>query len=151
MCAAHLCNTKLQNMQNNKVATVAGRGFILLSAFSFLSVSVMAFASPQAVMDLVQVKLTNTDAFSSIRGVYGGVGMALVITLLYLMVKSPTQGLALLSLIWGMYALSRIVTIFSEGALGAFGTQWLTIESLFFTIAVVLLWLVSRKATTQTA
>ena len=117
---------------------LAAKGFILLSALSLLSVSLMAFASPQAVMDLVQVKLGNTDAYSSIRGVYGGVGMTLVISLIYLMLKDVRKGLAFLMLLWGFYALSRILTIFTEGSLGAFGTQWLVIESVFFLIAATL-------------
>lgn len=126
---------------------LAAKGFILLSALSLLSVSLMAFASPQAVMDLVQVKLENTDAFSSIRGVYGGVGMTLVISLIYLMVKAPQKGLAFLSLLWGFYALSRTITIFMEGTLGDFGTQWLVIESVFFIIAATLL--VSTRKSVQ--
>ncbi len=117
---------------------LAAKGFILLSALSLLSVSLMAFASPQAVMDLVQVKLGNTDAYSSIRGVYGGVGMTLVISLVYLMLKDVRKGLGFLMLLWGFYALSRSITIFAEGSLGAFGTQWLVIESVFFLIAASL-------------
>lgn len=100
----------------------------------------MAFSDPQSVMDLVQVRLTNTDAFSSIRGVYGGVGMTLFISLLYLMVRNVPKGLAFLSLLWGFYALSRIVTVFTEGELGDFGRQWLLIESVFCLIALALLW-----------
>ncbi|KAA9331979.1 DUF4345 domain-containing protein [Adhaeribacter soli] len=122
-------------MKKQSTVMVAAKGFILLSALSLLSVSLMAFASPQAVMDLVQVKLGNTDAYSSIRGVYGGVGMTLVITLIYLMLKDARKGLAFLMLLWGFYALSRTITIFSEGALGEFGSQWLVIESVFFIIA----------------
>lgn len=122
------------------MAQRAAQGFILLSALALLSVSVMAFANPQSVMDLVQVRLTNTDAFSSIRGVYGGVGITLFISLIYLMLRDVPKGLALLALLWGFYALSRTVTVFAEGALGAFGRQWLLIESLFCLIALLLLW-----------
>lgn len=119
----------------------------MLSALSLLTVSLMAFASPQAVMDLVQVKLGNTDAFSSIRGVYGGVGMALVISLVYLAVKAPRKGLQFLMLLWGFYALSRTITIFAEGSLGGFGTQWLVIESIFFLLAATL-FMATRKSET---
>jgi hypothetical protein len=132
-------------MKTTKTIQLASQGVILLSACSFLSVSLMAFANPQSVMDLVQVQLTNTDAFSSIRGVYGGVGLALSISLLYLMLKDVPKGLALLSLLWGFYALSRIITLFTEGPLGAFGTQWLTIEASLF-LATVTLLLLNRKA-----
>ena len=58
-------------MKQKKSVLIASRVFILLSALSLLSVSLMAFANPQSVMDLVQVQLSNNDAFSSIRGVYG--------------------------------------------------------------------------------
>ena len=116
------------------------QGFILVSALALLSVSIMAFYNPQLVMDLVRVKLTNTDAFSSIRGVYGGVGLTLFISLIYLMMKDVPKGLAFLVLLWGSYALSRTVTVFIEGALGAFGQQWLQIESVFCLMALALLW-----------
>ena len=89
-------------------------------------------------MDLVHVQLNNTDAYSSIRGVYGGVGLTLFITIVYMMVKQVKEGLYFLSMLWGFYALSRIITIYTEGSLGAFGTRWLQTESLFFIIALVL-------------
>lgn len=126
-------------MNTKTIVKVASIGFILLSAFSLLSVSVMAFFSPQSVMDLVGVQLNNPDAFSSIRGVYGGVGLTLTISLIYLMVKDRRGGLAFLCLLWGLYAVSRIITIFAEGSLGAFGTQWLYTEITFFAVAAVLL------------
>ncbi|MCK8490313.1 DUF4345 domain-containing protein [Spirosoma sp. RP8] len=126
-------------MKKQALLNRISQGFILLSAIALLSVSVMAFSNPQSVMDLVRVQLTNTDAFSSIRGVYGGVGLTLFISLLYLMVNDTRKGLAFLSLLWGFYALSRTVTIFSEGALGDFGKQWLITESALCLVAVVLL------------
>lgn len=132
-------------MQTQTIFKRIAQGFILVSALALLSVSLMAFSNPQSVMSLVQVKLTNTDAFSSIRGVYGGVGLTLFISLLYLMVQDVQKGLLFLSLLWGFYALSRIITLFVEGPLGAFGRQWLIMETLFFIIALTLLW-VTRKA-----
>lgn len=127
-------------MKTSQILKRAAQGFILVSALALLSVSVMAFSNPQSVMDLVHVQLTNTDAYSSIRGVYGGVGLTIFITLLYLMVKDVTKGLAFLSLLWGFYALSRALTIFLEGALGAFGRQWIVTETVLFVLAVSLLW-----------
>lgn len=126
-------------MKTNKILNVASQGFILLSGVSLLSVSIMAFSDPQSVMDLVAVQLNNTDAFSSIRGVYGGVGLTLFISLLYLMRKDKQTGLAFLCLLWGFYALSRIITIFTEGALVDFGNQWLVTELVLFALAAVLL------------
>lgn len=131
-------------MKTGKPLLIASKSFILLSALSLLSVSLMAFANPQSVMNLVQVQLNNTDAFSSIRGVYGGVGLTLFISLVYLMIKDTEKGLFFLCMLWGFYALSRIITIFTEGALGAFGKQWLIIESAFFVIASMLLLLHKR-------
>ncbi|NEM99142.1 DUF4345 domain-containing protein [Pontibacter burrus] len=132
-------------MKTQRTVTLASKGFILLSALSLLSVSVMAFANPQSVMDLVRVQLNNTDAFSSIRGVYGGVGMTLFLSLIYLMWRDTQSGLLFLCLLWGFYALSRTITIFSEGALGDFGNQWLLIESVFFVLALGLA-VANRKA-----
>jgi hypothetical protein len=138
-------------MNTQKTVNIAAKCFILLSALSLLSVSVMAFTNPQSVMDLVQVRLTNNDAFSSIRGVYGGVGLTLVISLVYLMLKDVRKGLAFLCLLWGSYALSRTITIFSEGSLGAFGRQWLLIETLFFVIAASLLFFKKRLSLSKTS
>lgn len=125
-------------MKAAKTIRFVSKGFILLSGFSLLSVSIMAFNDPQAVMDLVSVHLPNNDAYSSIRGVYGGVGLTLFISLLYTLRKNIFESLALLILLWGFYAMSRIITHMKEGALGDFGKQWLSIEGVFFLIAVAL-------------
>lgn len=114
-------------------------------------VSYMAFSNPQAVMDLVGVQLTNTDAYSSIRGVYGGVGLTLFITLVYLALTDYRKGLVFTSLLWGFYAVSRLITIQVEGALGAFGNQWLTIESTLCALSLLLLWANSRSSIVPTA
>lgn len=124
-------------MKNKKRILIA-RIFIGFSALSLLSVSLMAFVSPQAVMDLVQVELNNNDAYSSIRGVYGGVGLTLFISLIYLMIKNVQYGLGLLMMLWGFYATSRAITILANGPLGAFGSQWIVTETVLFVLAVVL-------------
>lgn len=125
-------------MKTNRLIPIASNCFIVLSALSLLSVSIMAFHNPQAVMDLVQVKLTNNDAYSSIRGVYGGVGITICISLFYLLKNNVKLGLLFLSMLWGFYACSRITTIIIEGTLGSFGSQWLMIESLLFLIGFTL-------------
>lgn len=131
-------------MKQQKTISILSTGFILLSAFSLLSVSLMAFHNPQTVMDLVSVHLTTNDAYSSIRGVYGGVGLTLFIILLYSLRRYRLQGLGLLSLLWGLYAVSRVYTVLKEGALGGFGKQWLVIESVFFVMALSL-FLLNKK------
>lgn len=47
--------------------------------------------------------------------------------------------LGFIALFWGMYAISRIMTISMEGPLGAFGSQWLVIESTLSLAALGLL------------
>lgn len=112
--------------------------FISFSILSLLWVSIMAMISPQQVMDLVQVKLENTDAISSIRGIYGGVGLTISALLVYLLLKDRAKALLFLTVFWGMYAFSRLVTILVDGSLGDFGNQWIAIESVFCILAIVL-------------
>jgi hypothetical protein len=126
-------------MTAKMIFTLSARGFILFSAFSLVYVAILALWNPQAVMDLVQLKLTNTDAISSIRGVYGGVGITIFITLVYLGINHIEKGLAFLSIFWGSYSFSRITTIIVDGALGSFGTNWLWIESIFCLIGISLI------------
>lgn len=134
---------------NNRFVNISAAVLIIFSAFSLLMVSAMAFFSPQMVMDLVQVKLPNTDAYSSIRGVYGGVGLTIVISLIYLLIKDKRAGLGFLTMLWGFYALSRMITIVNEGPLGDFGSKWLNIEGILFLCAMVLL--IFYKPTTKAA
>lgn len=115
------------------------KGFILFSAISLAFVAIKAMLNPQSVMDLVGVKLLNNDAISSIRGIYGGVGITLVLVLLYLAFFQTTKGLTFLTLFWGSYAISRIITWFANGPLGEFGTAWLAIESCLCLIGIILL------------
>lgn len=125
-------------MKKDRILRLIAQGFILFSAFALLSVALLAFFNPQSVMDLVQVSLTNTDAISSIRGVYGGVGLTVVISLVYLMRKDPRTGLLFLTFFWGFYALSRLITQLHEGNLGSFGRQWMIIEGFCFLTALTL-------------
>ncbi|NLR68665.1 DUF4345 domain-containing protein [Chitinophaga varians] len=132
-------------MNFSRTIKVLSRIYLLLSAGSFFMVSMMGFFSPQAVMDLVQVKLPNNDAFSSIRGVYGGVGLTITVMLVRWAIKDIQQGVVFLCWLWGLYALSRVITWAVEGPLGAFGTQWLVIESVFFILGA-LLWVRLQKS-----
>ena len=108
---------------------IAAWALIAVSVLGVGMVSLMAFMDPQGVMDLVQVELGNTDAYSSIRGVYGGVGVTLLVVLIAVARRDRRAAMGFLGLFWGMYALSRLMTMGLEGALGAFGSQWLVIES----------------------
>lgn len=133
-------------MKKQGILTWVTGGFITLCALSLLSVSLMAFRNPQSVMDLVSVSLTNTDACSSIRGVYGGAGMAMVVLLVYLLRYNHHIALLFLTLLWGLYALSRLITILAEGPLGDFGSQWIITETILGLIALVLFILNKKRA-----
>lgn len=122
-----------------KVIHLSSKGFILISALSLAYVAMMAIVNPQSVMDLVGVKLPNTDSISSIRGIYGGVGITLVVMLLYMAFSQPSNGLLFLTFFWGSYACSRIITWVVDGPLGDFGTTWLLIEGFLCIIGVLLL------------
>lgn len=130
---------KQHTMRTNRLLSIFSWLLIGISVLGILSVSFMAFSDPQAVMDLVQVKLDNTDAYSSIRGVYGGVGIAILGVLLYLVFTDRKAALGFIALFWGMYAMSRLMTISMEGPLGDFGSQWLVIESTLSLVALGLL------------
>jgi uncharacterized membrane protein len=122
----------------NKVIKISSSILMGISVLGIASVSLMAFNSPQSVMDLVQVKLENTDAMSSIRGVYGGAGIAILMVMIYLWRNNLKQGMLFLSVFWGSYALSRLLTIVVDGALGAFGTQWIITETVLASAALLL-------------
>lgn len=131
-------------MKNLKILKTGQALFFGLSFLSLAYVALFALWSPQATMDLVNTPLPNTDALSSIRGVYGGVGVSLCIGLFYLWRRDRRSALCFLSIFWGLYAISRIITIFTDGPLGDFGNQWLSIE-LFLAFWGVLM-LIAEKA-----
>jgi hypothetical protein len=72
------------------------------------------------------------------------VGIVITFSLIYLLLKDIRKGLSFLTLFWGAYALSRILTIIIDGPLGDFGNQWLIIESTLFVVATILL-IVNKK------
>ena len=131
-------------MNAQKIVKISSQIFIGFSALSLGYVALLSLYSPQSTMDLVATTLPNTDAKSSIRGIYGGVGLVITLQLIYLLVKDYSKGLVFLSLFWGAYAISRLMTIFIDGSLGDFGNQWIVVESTFSAIAIILL-LVSKK------
>jgi len=127
--------------RNIKITSQIYVGF---SAISLGYVALLSLYSPQSTMDLVATTLPNNDAISSIRGIYGGVGLVITIQLIYLLIKDLHKGLLFLSMFWGAYAISRLITILSDGPLGDFGKQWIVIESLFCAIAIILLVLTKK-------
>lgn len=133
-------------MNSRIIACVLSVVLIGITALGIGMVSLMAFINPQSVMDLVGVTLPNTDAYSSIRGVYGGAGMTICTALVYLAIKNQRLGLLFVALLCGFYALSRTITIYAEGPLGEFGQQWLVIESSICILALLIYYLRSMPA-----
>lgn len=133
-------------MRTNRILDAAAWSLVGISALGVGSVSALAFMDPQAVMDLVRVDLGNTDAYSSIRGVYGGVGATLLVVLLTLARRHRREAMGFLGMLWGMYALSRVITIRVEGALGDFGSQWLVIEAVLCAASFTVYALMGRQA-----
>ena len=131
-------------MKTIQLYSILSRGFIFVSVLSLAYVALLAIINPQSVMDLVGVSLPNTDAISSIRGIYGGVGVSICIALVYVGIYHVKEGLAFLSIFWGSYAVSRLITTFVDGALGEFGSTWIVIEGFFCVLGIVLL-VLNRK------
>ena len=131
-------------MKTIQLYSIIARGFIFISVLSLAYVAFLALINPQSVMDLVGVTLPNTDAISSIRGIYGGVGISICITLVYVGIYHVKEGLAFLSIFWGSYAVSRLITSFVDGALGEFGSTWIIIEGFFCLLGIALL-VLNRK------
>jgi hypothetical protein len=128
-------------MNNRIILRVLSIALLGMTSLGIGMVSLMAFVNPQSVMDMVGVSLPNTDAYSSIRGVYGGAGMAIFVALVYLLIYNQKLGLLFVALLCGLYALSRIITIYAEGSLGDFGQQWLMIESSMCVMALLVYYL----------
>lgn len=125
-------------MNTKKIIRTSSLVYISASIMSLSYVALKSLFNPQSTMDLVAITLPNTDAISSIRGIYGGAGLAIVILLIYLLFKDISKGLIFLSVFWGAYAISRLMTIWLDGPLGEFGSNWLTIESILCLTAIIL-------------
>jgi hypothetical protein len=125
-------------MKTQKTILTTAKIFTVFSIFSLAYVSILSLYSPQTTMDLVGTQLPNTDALSLIRAIYGGVGTVISFMLGYLLVSDLRKALLFLTWFWLAYAVSRIITWVVDGPLGAFGNQWLMIESVFGLIALTL-------------
>lgn len=134
-------------MNAKKIITVSSKVFIGFSIFSLGYVSILSLIDPQATMSLVATNLPNTDALSSIRGIYGGVAFVICLQLVYLLLKDPKKGLLFLIFFWGAYALSRLITIIVDGPLGDFGNQWIMTETTLSVLALILYLLFKKHGT----
>lgn len=131
-------------MEKNKIIRILSYLAMSISVLGIVMVAMMAFSDPKSVMALINVEINNTDAYSSIRGVYGGAGLTIAIAMVYGMFKNLKLSLAFTSLLWGLYAVSRIMTAMVDGPLGDFGTQWVYTES-FLCIACLSLYFSNKK------
>lgn len=112
--------------------------FIAISILGLAYVSLLAWWNPQDVMTLVGVTLPNTDALSSIRGIYGGAGTFVLGVMVYTWKHALKKTLLLLAAFWLLYAAARLITWQVDGELGDFGTKWLCIEATLGSLALLL-------------
>lgn len=126
------------------------KAYVIFSLISLTYVSLLSMFQPQATMDLVHVELNNNDAISSIRGIYGGVGLSIALSLIFLFKKNMHYALTYLVLFWGLYAVSRLVTILLDGPLGSFGSQWLLIELILCLIGLFLVFFQRKSISNAT-
>ena len=131
-------------MNAQRILHISSKIYIGFSAFSLGYVAILSLISPQSTMNLVATPLTNTDAISSIRGIYGGVGLVITIQLIYLLVTDYYKGLVFLSLFWASYAISRFITMYIDGPLGEFASFWMVNETVFGVIGIGLLVLTKK-------
>lgn len=136
-------------MKNSRIIDLATWAIVAISALGTLSVSLMALFDPKGVMALVYTPLDNTDAYSSVRGVFGGVGITLAAIMVWVFRRDRTAAMGFISLFWGCYAFCRALTIAVDGPLGAFGNQWIGIETTLALCALVVYGLRRRAATTH--
>ena len=131
-------------MNQSRIAHLSSKIFILLSSIAIGFVSIQSMIDPIATMDLVNVHLGNNDAISSIRGIYGGIGIVITLSLLHLFFKDYKKGLVFSVMFWSAYAISRVVTYIVDGPLGEFGSQWLLLESILSLLGMTLVILNTR-------
>ncbi len=117
-------------MKTQSFALKGARIYMIFSILCLLSVSILSICSPQSTMNLVATPLPNNDAISSIRAIYGGVGMLICFTLYYLLRNDLLKGILFLVLFWWVYSLSRLITLMADGPLGSFGNKWMITEAL---------------------
>jgi hypothetical protein len=125
-------------MNTLRITKISSQVYVLFSIISLGYVSLLSLYNPQATMAMVDTALTNNDAISSIRGIYGGVGIVIIGMLAFLLRTNLNNALLFLVFFWLAYATSRIITLSVDGPLGSFGMQWLFIESSMFFIAFFL-------------
>ena len=64
-------------MISQKAITISSKIFIGFSIVSVGYVSILSLLDPKSTMEMVNTSLNNNDAISSIRGIYGGVGIVI--------------------------------------------------------------------------
>ncbi|MEM6644175.1 MAG: DUF4345 domain-containing protein [Bacteroidota bacterium] len=122
----------------------AEKGFIGFSALAVGYVSITSLIDPIATMRLVDVSLRNNDAISSIRGIFGGVGVTITLLMVCLLLRDRRLGMQFTIFFWGSYAASRLITIIVDGPLGSFGSQWILIETVLCLLGISLFILAKR-------
>lgn len=119
--------------------------FLIIIGLAFLNVGLQAFYNPQIIMDFVNVKLNNVDAFNSIRAYYGGVNTVFAFYIFYGAFKNQKIALTLCALYGIGFVIGRLYSIIVEGMPGSFILTWLIIETVLAIGSIFLLKKQSNK------
>lgn len=120
--------------------TRISRIFLLLISLATLNIAMQALLDPQTVMTMVDVQMgDNITARNSIRAFYGAVNLAFALYWAYAAFRAQREGLVLVALYTGGFAIGRLLGIALDGMPGAFAVQWLMVEGVCALLAVALL------------
>ncbi|HWJ29652.1 MAG TPA: DUF4345 family protein [Flavisolibacter sp.] len=125
-------------MKQIRIINISTILLVSFSATAILMASIMIFFHHQRVMNVLKVNLPGAYTRSFMLALYGIVGLAAGLSMIYIFIKNQRKGLSFLTLLWGFYAASRLMTILFNGSLNDFG-RWLFIDSMLFMVSVVLL------------
>ncbi|MEO8874818.1 MAG: DUF4345 family protein [Polyangiaceae bacterium] len=122
-------------------------GVLFLGAVGFALFGIQWLANPSGMATPLGITLTNGDATSDARAVYGGMELGLGLFLAYsgLARERRTQGLAAAALCLGGLGTARLFGILAAGSVSG-GTYQLLATDLFGTALCATAFFVSRKS-----
>jgi len=119
--------------------------FLGLMGLAFCKVGIETLINPQAVLDVVGIKLTNPSAYSSMRAVYGGMHLSFGLFCIYGIWKDLTTPLKVLFLYTAGFVVGRLSGIVMEGRPNEFVSTWLITEIVSGIVSVTLLYFLNSK------
>lgn len=108
------------------------------SALAILRTSITIFIHPQNVLEHIGVNISSIDHSRPLTALFSATGFTIAGILSYLFIQDRRKGLTFLTLLFGIYALYRFLTILFHGSIDDLG-RWLFVDSALFLISVMLL------------